>query len=65
LNTKPYFSRQELTAVHNTNKNNALDNFIVNKKSVKDEVFNEYSAKLTNSLETIFKQLYIGNEQKR
>jgi hypothetical protein len=54
-----------LTAVHNTNKNNALDILRANKKSVKNEVFNEYSAKLINSLETIFKQFYIENEQKR
>jgi hypothetical protein len=65
LNTKPYFSRQELTAVHNTNKSNALDIFRANKKSIKNEVFNEYFAKLTNSLETIFQQFYIENEQKR
>jgi hypothetical protein len=65
LKTKPYFSREELTDIHNRNKNNALETFEANKKSAKKEDFDKYFANLSDSLETTFKLTYDENERKR
>ena len=65
MKTKDFFSRKELKDIHSEKKDNAIEIFNANKKTIKTEKTTEFSNALINSLETSYNTFYNENEQKR
>ena len=65
LKTKDFFSRKELKDIHSEKKDNAIEIFNANKKTIKTERTIEFSNALINILETSYNTFYNENEQKR
>jgi hypothetical protein len=65
LKTKQFFSRKALNDIHNTEKAHCLKTFEDYKKALPDNELKTFLAKLKNSIETFFKQIYANNDCKR